>query len=307
MKQQQECNILDIFKEIWIRKYFICIITVICCCIGFLISQFIEKKYVATGHIEVSYTTNPQRISIVELSSLNPTLECLKENEHPNLKIYNSILHSDSLINDLYLSKININNLTDSTTLKEELFMHYPQWDINRIKENIILEQDSESEDLFLTITFPNSSLATQIVNNSRKLLQKYTTQWLYENRLSNYEFLKKQCQIVQTNLQSKQELLLQLQTKQNQDIANQAKKQIALQEYEVYSKMYTNLIEEFEKAKMKIADKHNILEITNISIPVYEKSASKLIVVLSFMLGLCISIGWVLIRSALFSNTPQE
>ena len=171
---------------------------------------------------------------------------------------------------------------------------------------NVSLNDDGT---IFLAVDMPDPNAAAELGKASIELLKDYVTDYRIRKATQDLEFTQEQMQMAQ---QEFEEVQLRRAEFEDQNVGAltakaETKRQRLESEYDLTFNKYSSLAQKVESAKLKVQEKIPVVTVLKpIQLPVDNfKPQRKLIVIISFIIGLLLSVGYVLSSEVL--SSPKQ
>lgn len=168
------------------------------------------------------------------------------------------------------------------------------------------------SKDGYVTIgyVFPEAKVAAQVTDKIYRTLEEYVSQFKSEKLNDNLEFVEKSYETARTDFLNAQDRLTAFQDA-NRVLSTASARSMETRlrnEYDIAFTIYRELATQREQAKIAVKENQTILTLVNPPVVPLVKSAPRrsIIIVGFLLLGVVISVGWVLI-SPVFKAIKEE
>ena len=191
---------------------------------------------------------------------------------------------------------LQIDSLSSIHTLSRKEKSVYAQ-----IQNSIGFETNSKSGYLRLSYTFPEAHGAAQITDAARQTLEQFVITYKIAKVESDLTFVEKNYEEARKDFLQKQADLAAYQDA-NRGLVTATGRSTETRlrgEYEIAFAVYNELAKQREQARIAVKENKPVLTVVNPVVTPTEKSAPKkgMIVAVFLLLGLILSIGWVLVK----------
>ena len=163
---------------------------------------------------------------------------------------------------------------------------------IEKFKERIITNYDSETGVLMISVIMPDANAAAEIADLSFRVLQEFLIDFKSEKAKEDLDFIQERYDESKTRYKELQSELASY-TDQNQNV-RLARAQIELQniqnEYDLAYELYKSLANQLEQAKIKVKEDSPVLSVIDPPrVPVEKSSPKRLLILIVFTFLGCI------------------
>jgi uncharacterized protein involved in exopolysaccharide biosynthesis len=174
------------------------------------------------------------------------------------------------------------------------------------------MEVNLNSKNGYVTIgyTFPEAKVAAEVTDKIYQTLEEYVSQFKSEKLNDNLEFIEKSYETAREDFLNAQDRLSSFQDA-NRGLTTASARSMEARlrnEYDIAYSIYRELATQREQAKIAVKENQTILTLVNPPVVPLVKSAPRrsIIIVGFLLLGVVISVGWVLI-SPVFKAIKEE
>jgi uncharacterized protein involved in exopolysaccharide biosynthesis len=174
------------------------------------------------------------------------------------------------------------------------------------------MEVNLNSKNGYVTIgyTFPEAKVAAEVTDKIYQTLEEYVSQFKSEKLNDNLEFIEKSYETAREDFLNAQDRLSSFQDA-NRGLTTASARSMEARlrnEYDIAYTIYRELATQREQAKIAVKENQTILTLVNPPVVPLVKSAPRrsIIIVGFLLLGVVISVGWVLI-SPIFKAIKEE
>ena len=182
---------------------------------------------------------------------------------------------------------------------------------VNKMRDRISVELDEESGLINITVEMPDPNAAAQIGELSVDLLKEYITNYRTRKAQEDLEFTQEQMLDAREEWRAAQVRLADFQDQNYGQLTARAQtqEQRLQSEYDLTFNKYNSLAQKVEQAKLRVQEKTPVVTILKpVEMPVDNvKPRRRFIVILSLILGLIVSVGYVVINSLRKESGPDS
>jgi uncharacterized protein involved in exopolysaccharide biosynthesis len=180
----------------------------------------------------------------------------------------------------------------------------------NAIQGAIQINLNSREGSVTLGYTFPEAKVAAEVTDKIYNTLEEYVSQFKSEKLNDNLEFIEKSYETAREDFLNAQDRLTSFQDA-NRGLTTASARSMEARlrnEYDIAYTIYRELATQREQAKIAVKENQTILTLVNPPVVPLVKSAPRrsIIIVGFLLLGVVISVGWVLI-SPVFKAIKEE
>ncbi|CEA15257.1 hypothetical protein ING2E5B_0490 [Fermentimonas caenicola] len=180
----------------------------------------------------------------------------------------------------------------------------------NAIQGAIQINLNSREGSVTLGYTFPEPKVAAEVTDKIYNTLEEYVSQFKSEKLNDNLEFIEKSYETAREDFLNAQDRLSSFQDA-NRGLTTASARSMEARlrnEYDIAYTIYRELATQREQAKIAVKENQTILTLVNPPVVPLVKSAPRrsIIIVGFLLLGVVISVGWVLI-SPVFKAIKEE
>lgn len=281
--EEQEFDLFEFFKKLWLRRYLIVGITVVCLLIGVLVAFLSPKEYTARCVMGLQSEDKTMRISFVGAPSLEGMNVGNKREDVISPKMYSNILFSVPFLRDLMHSKLYKASGNDSLSFYDycsgageseqksdmkssgsiQMLTSQEEKCMIMLKNDIDYELKSRDGYMTISVTMRDPLLAAQLTQKIQTLLQEYIVNLKVAKARANLNFIQERYVEIRHNLELKQEELTAFREKHKGDQALwQTQEKILNNEYDLFFSLYSDLVRQLEKAKIQVKETMPVLTI---------------------------------------------
>ena len=180
----------------------------------------------------------------------------------------------------------------------------------NAIQSAVQINPNSRSGTVVIGYTFPEAKVAAEVTDKIYNTLEEYVSQFKSEKLNDNLEFIEKSYETAREDFLNAQDRLSSFQDA-NRGLTTASARSMEARlrnEYDIAYTIYRELATQREQAKIAVKENQTILTLVNPPVVPLVKSAPRrsIIIVGFLLLGVVISVGWVLI-SPVFKAIKEE
>jgi uncharacterized protein involved in exopolysaccharide biosynthesis len=180
----------------------------------------------------------------------------------------------------------------------------------NAIQAAVHINPNSKGGTVTIGYTFPEAKVAAEVTDKIYQTLEEYVSQFKSEKLNDNLEFIEKSYETAREDFLNAQDRLSSFQDA-NRGLTTASARSMEARlrnEYDIAYSIYRELATQREQAKIAVKENQTILTLVNPPVVPLVKSAPRrsIIIVGFLLLGVVISVGWVLI-SPVFKAIKEE
>ena len=174
----------------------------------------------------------------------------------------------------------------------------------NAIQSAVQINPNSRSGTVVIGYTFPEAKVAAEVTDKIYNTLEEYVSQFKSEKLNDNLEFIEKSYETAREDFLNAQDRLSSFQDA-NRGLTTASARSMEARlrnEYDIAYTIYRELATQREQAKIAVKENQTILTLVNPPVVPLVKSAPRrsIIIVGFLLLGVVISVGWVLVAPSL-------
>lgn len=172
---------------------------------------------------------------------------------------------------------------------------------IKVLKERISISADQQTGILTINAEFPDPQAAAEIGQAAIQLLKEHVKEYRTQKARQNLDFVREQVQEARKRFEKAQQRLAEFRDS-NQHLATakaQSREQELQSQYDLTFDLYNSLSQRLEQAKLNLQEETPVLSVLQpVNVPLEKSSPNRLyILIISTMIGVVISISWILIE----------
>lgn len=172
---------------------------------------------------------------------------------------------------------------------------------VNKLRERLMISVDQETGLLEITAILPDPRGVAELAKTGIRLLKENVKEYRTEKARQNLEFVQEQVKEARIRFEEAQNRLAEFRDS-NLNLATakaKSREQELQSQYDLTFDLYNTLSQRLEQAKLDLQEETPVLSVLQpVSVPL-NKSApnSKLIILISGILGSILSLGWILVK----------
>lgn len=182
---------------------------------------------------------------------------------------------------------------------------------VDEMRGRIVVELDDEKGTIILTVKMPDPNAAAELGSLSIQLLKEYITDYRTQKAEDDLAFTQKQLTNAKNEFENTQFQRAEFLDQNRGQLSAKAEiqRQRLQSEYDLNFNKYNSLSQRVEQAKIRVQEKTPVVTVLNpIQLPVDNSEPKrKKIVILSLLLGLIISAGYIIIKNLLLSRESES
>jgi len=172
---------------------------------------------------------------------------------------------------------------------------------INKMRDRISVELDDENGTVLLNTEMPDPNAAAEIGKIGIALLKEYVTNYRIQKASEDLEFSREQMLKAKQEFENVQDKKAEFEDQNFGQLTAKARtqEQRLQAEYDLTFNKYNSLAQQVEQAKLRVQEKTPVVTVLQpIQMPVDNyKPKRNLIVIISFVIGLMLSIGYIVAK----------
>lgn len=278
----QEIDLFELLKKLWLRRNLVIGITVVCLFVGVLVAFLSPKEYTAQCVMGLQNEDKTMRISFVGAPALEGMNVGDKQGEgiiSPNM--YSNILFSVPFLRELVHAELELIPGRDSVSFYDycsgagdselesdrkssgsiQMLTSQEEKCMTMLKNDIDYELKSRDGYMTISVTMQEPRLAAQLTQKIQILLQEYIINYKVAKARASLDFIQERYVEARHNLELKQEELVTFrETYKGNQV--QTREKILNNEYDLFFNLYSDLLRQLEKAKIRVKETMPVLTV---------------------------------------------
>ncbi|MEG0796788.1 MAG: Wzz/FepE/Etk N-terminal domain-containing protein [Odoribacter sp.] len=323
--ENEEIDLIEVIAKLWRRRKVIGGIVLIFLLTGTATAFLLPRKYTARCTLGLEVEDKTTRISVEGMSAFQSTnIADMRNTRIVTPSMYPDILFSvpfqkeliyaplfsdrgkDSLSFYDYLIFQNKQKMTDDhgTTVGVQQLSKEEEKCLGYLKKALNIELNNKDGYLKLSVDMDDPQMAARMAYQMQQMLQNYIAKFRIAKAQAGLDFIEGRYVEVKHDLEQKQQALIDFreQNKNQSSIQLETEEKILTNDYELFFGLYSDIVQQREKAKMQVKEDMPILTVIEPVVVPTDPSKPKrgLVILASLFLGLFVGCGYVLVKPVL-------
>lgn len=329
--ENEEVDLVEMIAKFWQRRKTIMLFVLFFLAGGLAVAFLLPRKYTAWCTLGLEAEDRTTRIS-VEGTSL---FQGMPMSDIRNVKIISPALYPDILFSvpfqkELIYSPLFVNEAGDTVNFYNYLIEPQdalpaasatvsgverltPEESkcLGYLKKAVSVEVNHKNGDLKLLVDMPEPQMAAALAHRMQEMLQRYITKFRIAKAQNALEFIEERYREVKSELEQKQQALVEFREKHKQlnSVQAETEEKILNNDYELFFVLYSDIVRQREKARIQVKEDMPVLTVIEpVVIPTHPSKPSRmLIVIVALLAGLFSGCAWVLLQPVLCQITGKK
>lgn len=320
--EDKEIDLIEVIAKLWGRRKVILQFVLFFLMCGVAVSFLSPRKYTAHCTLGLEAEDRTTRISVEGVSAF----QNMNMGDARNAKIVSPALYPDILFSvpfqkELIYAPLFVNEAGDTVNFYNYLIEPQNSYvsvnsaigtEVERLtqeegrclgylKKAITIKVNHKDGNLKLAVDMPDPHMAAHLTYKVQEMLQQYITKFRIAKAQAALDFIEGRCQEVKSELERKQQTLVEFREKYKDQNSIQLKteEKILSNDYELFFSLYSDIVRQREKAKIQVKEDMPVLTVIEpVVVPaVPSKPQRSLIMLVALFAGIVCGCIWVLIQ----------
>jgi uncharacterized protein involved in exopolysaccharide biosynthesis len=291
MKKQQEIDLAELFRRVWLKKWMVMKFTAAAVVVGLAVALLSPVKFTATTII-VPQSASSRGGTLQGLAAI-AGIEMGNDAQGEVLSpmVYPMVVASTPFQKDIIHSTGMLSSPSGTPAAEAEEYACR-----KRLAKILALRVDQKNGYIALSATMPTAEAAARIASRAQELLEQYITRFKVQKARADLDFVEARYREVKAEFEARQNSLAAFQDA-NRDISSavaRSRENRLTNEYNLAFSIYSDIARQREQAAIEVKKETPIFTVVEpVTVPV-EKSAPHraLILMMSCVIGFFVGAG---------------